>query len=181
MRIGIDISQIVYEGTGVARYVRALVAALVSLDTANEYVLFGASLRRHHVFREFADSLNAPNVSLKTFPIPPTVLDIMWNVLHIVPIEWLTGPLDMFWSSDWTQPPLVRARGVTTIHDVSPIKFPKEHAANIVAVHKRRLYWAIRECAAFFCDSKATRDDMTRLFHLPSSALHVVYPGFRPL
>ena len=45
MRIGIDISQIVY-GTGVAVYTRELVRALLQLDQEDRFVLFGGSLRR---------------------------------------------------------------------------------------------------------------------------------------
>ena len=46
MKIGIDISQIVYEGTGVARYTKNLVENLLKIDKKNTYVLFGASLRK---------------------------------------------------------------------------------------------------------------------------------------
>lgn len=181
MRIGIDISQIVYEGTGVARYVRELVSEILAQDTINEYVLFGASLRKRYMFQDFADSLSASNVTLKTVPIPPTVLDYFWNVFHIMPIEWFVGPVDIFWSSDWTQPPLMHAKGITTIHDVSPLRFPKEHAAQIVAVHTRRLQRVKQECQTILCDSEATKQDVSRLLSIPSSRLHVVYPGFRKL
>src|SRR5690349_17140659 len=106
MKIGIDISQMVHEGTGVARYVRELTKTLIESDAVNTYVLFGASLRKRDVFAKFAQSLPKNTVRLVVVPIPPTILDILWNVLHIVPIEWFTGPVDIFWSSDWTQPPL---------------------------------------------------------------------------
>ena len=49
MKIGIDISQIAHEGTGVATYVRNIVAALVHRYPEHEYILFGSSLRKRHV------------------------------------------------------------------------------------------------------------------------------------
>ena len=190
MRIGIDISQIVYEGTGVATYVRRIVETLLTLDTRNEYVLFGSSLRKRDAFETFLRQMKRKNknVELVSVAIPPTFLDILWNTWHVMPVEKLTGPLDIFWSSDWTQPPLIHAKGVTTIHDLIACKFPQEtHAktelmggnisANIVATQKKRLEWVGKECQAIFCDSLSTKKDVMALLHIPESRLHVVYPG----
>lgn len=105
-----------------------------------------------------------------------------------MPVEKLTGPLDVFWSSDWTQPPLIHAKGVTTVHDLIAFKFPEEtHAktelrgtrlsANIVATQKARLTWVKKECRAIFCDSESTKQDVVPLLHIPEKSLHVVYPG----
>lgn len=171
MRIGIDISQIAHEGTGVATYVRRMVEILLSVDTKNKYVLFGASLRKQRVFKEFAN-----RATLVVIPIPPTVLNFLWNTLHIIPVETFTGPLDVFWSSDWTQPPLAHAKGVTTIHDLTPLKFPTE-MSSIAKTHAKRLSWVKKECVAIFCDSEATKKDVAELLGIHKSKLHVVYPG----
>ena len=40
MNIGIDISQIVYEGTGVARFTRNLVESILENDTDNAWTFF---------------------------------------------------------------------------------------------------------------------------------------------
>lgn len=180
MRIGIDISQIVHEGTGVATYVRSLVREIVSHDKANTYVLFGASLRKRRVFDEFYESLGVdPNqVTLKTIAIPPTLLDFLWNVLHVVPVEYFIGDIDIFWSSDWTQPPLARALGITTVHDVSIFRYPQSFSKKIISVQKRRLARAAAECIAFLCDSEATRSDVIELLHIDPAKTSVVYPGF---
>ncbi len=178
MRIGIDISQIVYEGTGVATYMRQLVRSLVHADSTNTYVLFGASLRRSDVFYEFAEGLHAKNVTLVSVAIPPILLDILWNIFHVMPIERFVGPVDIFWSSDWTQPPLAGVHGVTTIHDLTTMRFPKEMDRRIVATHARRLRWVKKECATILCDSNATKQDIMELLHIPEHQLHVVYPGF---
>ncbi len=180
MKIGIDISQMVYEGTGVARYVRELVSTLISTDTTHEYVLFGASLRRRDVFTSFFTSLNAKNVRLVTVPLSPLMLDFLWNRLHVISVESFIGPVEVFWSSDWTQPPLKKAKGMTTIHDVSFLRFPDEHASIISEVHKRRLAQATKECQMFLCDSEATKQDVMKYLHIAEEKLRVVYPGFRP-
>lgn len=180
MRIGIDISQIVHEGTGVGAYVRSIVRELLRIDQKNDYVLFGASLRKLSHFTAYFEEVRAigARARLVTVPIPPTILEFLWNTLHIVPIEWLTGPIDVFWSSDWTQPPLMRARGVTTIHDVSFLRYPETFAKTIIDVQKRRLARVKRECKAVFCDSEATKRDVVALMGMPEDRLHVVYSGF---
>ena len=179
MRIGIDISQIVYEGTGVGNYVRHLVGELIARDTTNTYILFGASLRKRDTFITFYRSLacDRKRVSLKTVPIPPTLLDILWNILHIIPVEWLIGPVDVFWSSDWTQPPLARARGITTVHDLSILRYPESFNRKILTVQKRRLKRVKQECRAFLCDSVATQKDLIEFLKVDRSKTRVVYPG----
>lgn len=195
MRIGIDISQIAHERTGVATYVREMVRAMLTIDKKNEYILFGASLRRRQVFYQYFQSLpkipgiekiNSGNLTshrirLVVVPIPPTLLDLLWNRLHIIPIEWFIGPVDIFWSSDWTQPPLTRAKGVTTIHDLAVIRSPESFGGglrNIVETQKRRLKRAVKLNSAFFCDSEATKRDAIALLHISKEKLHVIYPGF---
>lgn len=180
MRIGIDISQIVHEGTGVSTYVRSLVKTILEKDHDNEYVLFGASLRKLSGFAEYFNEVRVfnPRVRLVTMPIPPTILEFLWNTLHIVPVEWFVGSVDVFWSSDWTQPPLRGAKGVTTIHDVSFLRYPETFAKTIIDVQKRRLAWVKRECEAILCDSEATKKDAIRLLGLENMKLQVVYPGF---
>ena len=180
MRIGIDISQIVHEGTGVSTYVRNLVKAILEKDHHNEYVLFGASLRKLSLINTYFQEIHAlhPRVRLVIVPIPPTLLEFIWNTLHIVPVEWFTGPIDVFWSSDWTQPPLRVAKGVTTIHDVSFLRFPETFAKNIIDVQKRRLARVKQECNVVFCDSEATKKDVMNLLGVAQNKLQVVYPGF---
>ncbi len=178
MKIGIDISQIVHEGTGVSKYVRELVRALLAMDTKNEYVLFGASFRKRELLYSFFRSLGKnARIRLVVIPLPPTILDFLWNVLHILPIEFFIGKVDMFWSSDWTQPPLLRARGITTIHDVSFLRYPESFSENIVSVQKRRLRHALQECETILCDSMATKEDVSSFFSISHDRLQVVHPG----
>ncbi len=179
MRIGIDISQIVYEGTGVATYVKKLVATLVAIDTNNDYVLFASSLRRRNEYFSYYRTLkaNSRRVRLKVVPIPPTVLDVLWNILHVIPIEWFIGRVDVFWSSDWTQPPLANAKGVTTIHDLAVLRFPASFHKKILAVQKRRMKWVSRECSSILCDSQASKRDVVDALHIDASKVHVIYPG----
>ena len=181
MRIGIDISQMVYEGTGVARYIKEMVLGITRLAPEHEYVLFAGTLRQKEALLLFVERVkqHAPHVKSVIIPIPPTLLTILWNVLHIIPITWFTGPLDVFWSSDWTQPPLGKTIGMTTIHDVSFLRFPESFPKVITRTQMQRLRHAVKENAFMICDSKATKQDVIELLRVPERKLQVVYPGFR--
>src|SRR3990170_6137933 len=145
MKIGIDISQIAYEGTGVANFLSNLVSNLLKFDKKNEYILFYSSLRRNFQFSIFNFQANR-NFQVKKFKFPPTILDLLWNRLHILPIEWLIGDVDVFLSSDWTQPPTRKAKKVTILYDLLVYKYPQEMHHKIVATQKRRLKWVKKEC-----------------------------------
>lgn len=179
MRIGIDISQIVYEGTGVAKHVEQIVANLLKADTKNQYILFGSSFRQRSKLNNYIEKAKRINSTVRSIilPFPIKFFEYLWNKLHIIPIEWLIGPVNVFWSSDWTQPPLIKALGVTTIHDLSIYRFPREHDINIVKVQKRRLKQAKKECQLFFCDSEKTKEDARGILNIPADKLFVVYPG----
>ncbi len=164
MKIAIDISQIIY-GTGVSVYTENLAKNLSKIDSENKYILFGGSLRRLNDIKEKTKGLGR-NFIAKLFPIPPTVSDLIWNRLHILPIEWLVGKVDVFHSSDWTQPPS-RAFKVTTVHDLSPIIFPestkKDVIRNIPKTHMARLNLVKKEVDRIIVPSNATKKDLLEM------------------
>lgn len=179
MTIGIDISQLVYEGTGVGGFVKNLVEHMISSDTKNSYVLFGSSLRKNAILHALRESYKTySHVRVVIFPFPPTFLDLLWNKLHIVPIEWFIGKVDVFIASDWTQPPTVNAKRATILYDMIVFTNPRETATTIVAVQKRRLAWVKKEIDLGICISEATKLDTMKLLGLPAEKLTVVYPGF---
>ena len=158
MKIAIDISQIVY-GTGVSIYTENLVKSLLKIDHNNEYVLFGGTLRRK---RDIVSIFPGA----KVFPIPPTLADIVWNKLHIFPIEKLIGDVDVFHASDWTEPPSTAFK-VTTVHDLAPFLypnlFPRDLIRNIVDTHKSKLALARTESKRVIVPTQATKKDLIKL------------------
>lgn len=176
MKIGIDISQIAFEGTGVANYLSHLVTELVAIDKKNQYVLFYSSLRKP-IRESFLKKITKQNVSIKTYKFPPTVLNILWNTLHIVPIEWMIGDVDVFLSSDWVEPPTKKAKKTTILYDLIVYKYPQETAAKIVTTQKRKLMWVKKESDMIFCISEATKKDAMKILRIEEKRLKVIYPG----
>ena len=180
MKIGIVISQIVYKDTGVAKYLQHLVQNLLELDRENEYVLFFSSMRKripHFAFASRGRQNSNKNVQFKTFRVPTTFLDFLWNKLHIMPIEWLIGNVDVFISSDWTKPPTKKAKKATILYDLIVFTNPEETAKKIIEVQKRKLAWVKKESDTIFCISEATKKDAMNLLGIEEKKLQVLYPG----
>ena len=174
MQICIDISQIVYPG-GVARYARELVSNLLEIDSNNEYILFGSSLRQQKTLKKFITSLKPKNSHLtpKLYPIPPTVLEFIFNQIHFS-IDPFIGKVDVLHTSDWTEPKSKAAK-VTTIHDLAVFKFPKQFHQKIVEVHKRKLEWVRSECAKIIAVSENTKTDIIEFLKIPPEKIVVIY------
>lgn len=188
MKIGIDVSQMAHEGSGVARYVSALLESLIKYDKENEYVLFFSSLRK--TFNANLKKKLNKNFIVKNSFVPPSFLDILWNRLHLLPVESLIGKVDIFFTSDWVEPPTRRALKITTIHDMIVYKFAQTShsattvdwskltvSANIVETQKRRLSWVKKESDLILCDSESTRKDVEKILKINSEKLKVLYPS----
>ncbi len=161
MKIGIDISQIIY-GTGVSVYTKSLVISLLKIDKDNEYILFGGSFRRKGEIEGFIRSLKGNNFAGIVYPLPPSFLDFLWNRLHIANIEGIIGKIDVFHSSDWAQPP-TSAYKITTIHDLIPDLYPQWSHSKIISVHDRKLHWVKKEVDKIIVPSETTKKDLIKL------------------
>ncbi len=177
MKIAIDISQIQYQGTGVANYTKEFVRSLLEIDKKNQYLLFGMSLKMRDVFYEYFNSINkSDRVELKILPIPSKMSDFLWNKIHRISINLFLGQFDLLHSSDWTQP-LTSAKKITTVHDLVVFKYPETSHPTIINTQKKRLFWVKKECDKVIVDSNSTRQDLIDILDYPKYKIEVVYPG----
>ena len=125
MRIGIDYTSAITQGAGIGRYTRELVAAFLAQQAQHEYVLFFASgelapelpgLRQLEQLR-----VQYPQLRTCAIPLAPRRLTQLWHRLRVpLPIELLTGKLDIVHAPDFVPPPSF-APSIVTIHDLSYI------------------------------------------------------------
>ena len=174
MIIGIDVSTVNYQ-TGVSNYTLNLVRNLINLDKTNHYKLFYSSLRLP-IPKELQELKLKPNVTIYCFRLPPTILQILWNQLRLFPIELFIGKCDIFHTSDWTQPPTLKAKTITTIHDLTSFLYPEWLHERIVSTQKNKMYWAAKECHHFICVSENTKNDVIKTFpNIDINKCSVVY------
>ena len=176
MRIGIDITPVIYQGSGVATYTRQLVRHLLPQAKKDHFVLFASTLRGKKKIWQYLESLSAyANFSVKIFPFPPKLTELAWNKLHRISVERLVGEVDVFHAWDWQQPPAKKAKLVTTIHDLTPLLFPDEQASSTISAQKHRLKWVAREASAIIADSQATKNDIQKRLSIEANKIHRIY------
>ena len=163
MIIGIDISTIPYK-TGVSNYTLNLIRNLVKIDKINTYKLFYSSMRLSFPEEIIEIKKNHPNVKLYHYKLPPTFLQILWNQFKLFPIEFFIGNCDIFHTSDWTQPPTIKAKTITTVHDLTPFLHPEWHHPKVIAAHKNKMHLAAKKCFKFICVSQSTKNDLLKIF-----------------
>ncbi|HOR01658.1 MAG TPA: glycosyltransferase family 1 protein [Candidatus Woesebacteria bacterium] len=162
MIIGIDVSSVCYQ-TGVSNYTLNIVKNLINLDKTNHYKLFYSSLRM-----PLPESIKVlgkkPHVTIYHHRLPPTLLEILWNRLRILPIELFIGKCDIFHTSDWTQPPTISAKTIATIHDLTPFLYPQWHHPKVIKAHQNKMRHAVKKCCHLICVSQNTQSDLFKLF-----------------
>jgi glycosyltransferase involved in cell wall biosynthesis len=173
LRVGMDISQVAHPG-GVGTYTENLALRLSSIEDL-EMVFFYSSLRQRY---------KGKLKKLQKFKLPPTLFEVLFNKLRNVPIEKFIGPVDIFHSSDWIQPP-TKARKVTTYHDLVPILYPKWAHPKTIEVHKRRLALVEKEIDIVIAVSESTKRDLLKVSKIPEKKIIVIHEGvgdeFKPL
>jgi glycosyltransferase involved in cell wall biosynthesis len=120
----LDATPLLGPRTGVGRYVEHLVRELASMDSL-ELVATAFTLRG-------AGALPAavpPGVRVRHRPAPARALQAAWDRLELPPVEWLAGRADVVHGTNFVLPPLRRAAGVLTVHDLSYLRFPETVAA----------------------------------------------------
>jgi glycosyltransferase involved in cell wall biosynthesis len=178
MRIGIDYTAAVRQGGGIGRYTRSLVGALARLDVENEYRLFYASggLESGHPRAELArmpESFRARPV-----PLSDRWLNIAWQRLRLpVPLQLVTGRLDLFHSPDFVLPHVGRTPAILTVHDLSFLRVPWFFVPGFREYLEKAVTRAVGRATHILADSESTRRDMIELMAVDDERVSVVYPG----
>lgn len=177
MRIAIDYTAAVNQTAGIGRFVRSLVKAVTKLDERNRYLLVHARPGPGAVL----DFPSGPNVARKELPISERWLNIVWHRAAVpLPIDWLTGRLDLFHSPDFVLPPLRRTPGILTVHDLAFLLFPECAEESLREYLLRAVPRSARRAAFVVADSENTANDVICLLGVPAERVAVIPGGVDP-
>src|SRR5579864_578819 len=173
MRIAIDYSAAVNQRAGIGRLVRNQVLALAEVDHDNDYRLVYARPNRDTT-PQFP---KARNFSRHEVGLGERWLTILWHRAKLpLPADWLSGPVDLYHCPDFVLPPLRKARGILTVHDLAFLMRPD------CADHRLRAYLeevvprSVRRADFIIADSENTRNDLVVLLGVKPTSIAVV-PG----
>ncbi len=174
MRIGIDYTAAIRQHAGIGRYTRNLIRALADLDRDNRYTLFVAG-------GWGGGDGQGPwpdNFRIRGLPLSDRWLNILWQRLRLpLPIQWVTGPLDLFHSPDFVLPPLGRTPAVLTVHDLSFLRVPQCFVPGFGDYLERAVSRAVERARFILADSLSTRWDLIELMAAEPERVGVLYPG----
>lgn len=182
LRIAIDYTAAVRQGGGIGRYTRNLIRAVADCDRENRYLLLVAG------GWDQADNLEAwpQNFCVRSLPVSDRWMNLLWQRLRVpVPVQWFTGPMNLFHSPDFVLPPTGRVPAVLTVHDLSFLRVPQFFVAGFRDYLEAAVSRAVKRAAHIFVDSQSTCRDLIELMSVEADRLTVVYPGvearFRPI
>lgn len=171
MRVAIDYTPAVRQTAGIGRYTRGLVQALAGLDHETAYTLLtlGASV----------DPADWPaNFSFRSSWLSEPRLSVLWHRFNVpYPVDRMTGPCDLFHSPDFTLPPLARARGVVTVHDLSFLRLPECAVPTLRQYLERVVPRSVARAHRVLADSTNTKEDLVALLGTPPEKISVVPAG----
>jgi glycosyltransferase involved in cell wall biosynthesis len=174
MHVGIDYTAAVHQGGGIGRYTRNLVRALADCDTDGRYTLFVAGGWGD------GDGLGpwAANFRVRSVPLSDRWMHILWQRLRLpLPIQLITGPLDLFHSPDFMLPPTGRTRAILTIHDLSFLRVPQFFVSGFREFLEKAVSRAVKRARHILADSECTRHDLMELMEVQPERVSVLYPG----
>lgn len=161
MRIVLDGTPLLGRRTGVGRYTEHLLAGLARLDTSWDLAATAFTWRG---LNELAESLPA-GVRPAARRAPARLLQDAWIRGEHPPVEWLTGAADVVHGTNFVLPPLRRARGVLTIHDLSYLRTPDTVTA-ASARYSDFVPRGLRRAAAVLTPSRAVAEEVIAAYRL---------------
>jgi len=177
MRIAIDYTAAVHQSAGIGRFVRSLVHALAEIDAENQYLLIYAAPPKG-VLPPLPE---APNFQARRIPLSDRALALLWHRFSLpLPVDLITGPVDLFHSPDFVLPPVRRPAKVLTVHDLAFLLRPECADEGLRAYLEKTVPRSVSRADLIVADSRNTQDDLICLLGVPPHKVEVVPGGVDP-
>ena len=170
-RIAVDATPLLGAVTGVGHYTDRLLRGLATTPGVPHLVATAVSARGAGLAARVP-----PGVDVRRRPVPAGLLHRLWADSELVPAEWLSGRVDLFHGTNFVLPPLRRAAGVVTVHDLSFLRWP-QHANAGARRYRELVPRSIRRAAAVCTLTAAMRDEIVAEYRLGGRPVHVTSPG----
>ena len=177
MRIGIDYTAAARQRAGIGRYTRELIGALLALPEDHQYTIFAAVGGLGD--KNWRPVAEASRVRFRTLPLSDDWLARLWHRLRLpIPVETITGPLDLFYSPDFVLPPTRRGtRTILTVHDLSFLRYPEHFVPKLVRYLNDVVPRSVVRADLVLADSEATRADLIARLGTSPEKVNVLYSG----
>jgi glycosyltransferase involved in cell wall biosynthesis len=155
VRIGLDATPLLGPRTGIGRYtgelVRELAAAGVDDVVATAFTFRGTDRLRDAV---------PTSVQVRARRMPARLLRGLWRRTGVPPVSWSTGRVDLFHATNFVLPPVGRATGVVTVHDLSFLR-TRDTVDAASRAYRELVPRSIDRAAVVLTPSQAVADEIT--------------------
>ncbi|MCZ2823780.1 MULTISPECIES: glycosyltransferase family 4 protein [unclassified Modestobacter] len=173
MRIALDATPLLGQRSGIGNYVHGLVDGLAGLVEGPEVLLTLFSVRGAVPGVLPARTRPAPRRA------PARLLRRAWARWTWPPAEALTGRVDVFHGTNFVLPPLARAAGVVTVHDLAYLRY-RETVTGDAAAYADLVPQALGRGATVLAVSQAMAEEIRAEYSLPSERVVVAHHGVDP-
>ncbi len=167
MIIGIDITPITCTPTGIGMYTRHLIQELAAVACPDRFMGFAAGIR----------PLDQPHIPFpyRRIPVPARLMYEVWNRTGRPFADSMMGGLDVFHAVNYVLPPLEKARGIVTIHDLGFLRNQDWFSPKIMKPFKRSIYRHAHRAETVIAVSEATGADVHAFLEVPPERIRIVY------
>lgn len=169
LRLAVDAHPLVGARSGVGRYLGGVLAGLAALPDAPEPVL-----ALYHLRGQGPDPI-PPHSRPAPRPLPGRLVQALWRYLPASGVELITGPIDVYHAGNFVLPPLRRAAGVVTVHDLSYLRY-RDTVDDEVLTYRDRVPDALRRAARAVTVSEVVKEELVAEYSLDPE-LVVVCPN----
>jgi glycosyltransferase involved in cell wall biosynthesis len=119
------------------------------------------------------------NFRTRHLPFDDIWLARIWHRARLpLPADWITGPIDLFHSPDFTLPPTRRGtRTILTVHDLSFVRDTGSAMPVLRDYLNQVVPRSVARADLVLADSQATRADIMALYNSGPDKIEVLYSG----
>lgn len=173
MRVGIDVTCFLEPKTGVGRYTYEIIRSISQFHEDVAFVPFSTAFATSPAWRLAQDP--ALRMRIQRSFLMGRALTFLWRQVNY-PVDWLTGPIEVFHSTNFRVFPVRKAKLVITVYDLTVLKFPELHYRKRI-LEMRENFRRIARSDAVIAVSENTRQDLLLLTDLEPSKIEVIYGG----
>ncbi len=182
MRVGIDVSPLTAQRTGVGYYTYSLLKHLLLERVRQEADItfhgFSSGLREIELAWMYGPTAQRGGAALDSWrhiSVPTRLLYRCWNMLGRPRVDRILEGLDIYHATNYFMPPAESARRVVTLYDLSFLRNPAWCSPKIVGPFSRSVARFARESDAVVTCSEHTKRDVTELLGIPPEKVTVAY------
>ncbi len=176
MRVCINASPAVHHIAGLGRYTQELMAALMAVDSENEYVAFYNRPSEAEVDPPLE---RLPHLTTN-LPTKPWRMSALLAHLARVSQDRLFPGVDLFHATDHLLPRLSRVKGVFTVHDLIFRFYPETHKPLNRWFLTFMMPRFLQAADGVIAVSECTKKDIVRLYGPDEGNIRVIYEGVNP-